>query len=301
MPHPEFGYLTDLKNILQDGEYVPNRTGVSTYRLLGLTQRYNFDSGFPLLTTKKVWFKGIVHELLWFLKGDTNIKYLVDNDINIWNDDAYRHYLLHMKLNSQRSLDKENFLEVIKEPSGSDAFLPGYRLGDLGPVYGKQWRNFNGVDQIKELINSLKNNPISRRHILSAWNPEDINDMALPPCHVLSQFTVTNGNKLWCQLYQRSCDMFLGVPFNIASYSLLTYMLAQVTGLKPGGLIWTGHDCHIYENHRDAVLEQVKRLPYDFPQLELNPSVLSIDDFKYEDIKVINYKSHDTIKANLVT
>mgnify|MGYP001604968569 FL=1 len=223
--HPEQQYLDSLRDILSDGEKVPNRTGVDTYRLLGLTHRYNFKDGFPLFTTKKVWMKGIVHELLWFLSGSTNIKYLVDNGVNIWNDDAYRYYKGHL----EEYLDKDTWLEKIKKDE--------INYGDLGPVYGKQWRCFEGgndvpgdpsvVDQIEKLTYSLKNNPTSRRHILTAWNPAEIEDMALPACHVLSQFTIMNGNKLWCQMYQRSCDMMLGVPFNVASYSLLTYMLAQ--------------------------------------------------------------------------
>jgi thymidylate synthase len=294
---PEVPYLNHLREILC-GELTENRTGVKTYRILGLQNRYAFNYGFPLFTTKKMYWKGIVHELLWFLKGDTNIKYLVDNKVNIWNDDAYRHYC---KIDGR--LSKEEFIQKAGEYNTEG----GYRYGDLGPIYGAQWRSYTTddrlfqVDQITELIHGLKTDPTSRRHIITAWNPGEINQMALPPCHVLAQFTVTYGNTLWCQMYQRSCDMFLGVPFNVASYSLLTYMLAHVTGLKPGGFIWTGHDCHIYENHKDAAIEQMKREVFQFPQLKINPSVKNLDDFRFEDFELVDYQSHETIKADLVT
>lgn len=298
--HPEYQYLNTLQEILDYGERVPNRTGVDTIRLLGVTHRYNFEDGFPLLTTKKVWFKGVAHELLWFLSGSTNIKYLVDNGVNIWNDDAYRHCIGQTTASNPPS--KEEWLERLK--SGET------NLGEIGPVYGKQWRRWqtNTIykdtvvvkDQVENLVHSLKNNPSSRRHILSAWNVADIELMGLPPCHVMSQYTISNG-KLWCHMYQRSCDMFLGVPFNIASYSLLTYMLAHVCGLEPGGFIWTGHDVHCYEPHISAIKEQLQRTPYEFPQLELNSEIKNIDDFKYGDFKIVGYKHHPPIKAPLIT
>lgn len=298
---PESEYLQDMGEIAWSGEQTENRTGVATLREIGLMHHYDFAYGFPLFTTKRVWFKGIVHELLWFLQGSTNIKYLVDNGVNIWNDDAYRFYRqkAYDSMGLPTTKTKEQWLDLVK--------MGAIGYGDLGPVYGVQWREWQTddrlfrVDQITELVHSLKNDPTSRRHILTSWNPGEINQMALPPCHVLAQFTIRKGNKLWCQMYQRSCDMFLGVPFNVASYSLLTHMLAQVTGLEPGGFIWTGHDCHVYENHKEAVLEQVKREPYPFPRLVLNPEIKNIDEFKFEDIKVEGYQCHETIKADLVT
>lgn len=303
--HPENQYLNALGMILEDGEEVSNRTDTSTYRLLGLNMRFDFKNGFPLLTTKKVWFKGIVHELLWFLKGDTNIKYLLDNNVNIWNEDCWK----YLKRTWNKDIKGEAFEDTkISTPEKwltlvKDLESPG-SLTDLGPVYGKQWKAWTSekpIDQITNLIHGLKTNPYSRRHILSAWNVADLEQMALPPCHLLSQFSIVDGDKLWCQLYQRSADMFLGVPFNIASYSLLTHMLAQVIGLKPGGFIWTGHDCHLYTSHVNAVLEQIKRVPKPFPSLVLNSNINNIDDFKYEDIQILNYDHHLDLKVNLVT
>lgn len=306
--HPEYQYLNTLQQLLTTGERVPNRTGVDTFRTLGVTHRYNFEDGFPLFTSKRVWWKGIAHELLWFLMGQSNIRYLVENDIHIWDDDAYRVYLQKAKeFNpAQKSRSKEWFLENVLAGSR----IHDYKFGDLGPVYGTQWREWRRSeeedagwthDQIRNLVHGLKNNPTSRRHIVSAWNVADIDDMGLPPCHVMSQYTIVDGNKLWCHMYQRSCDMFLGVPFNVASYSLLTYMLASVCGLAPGGLIHTMHDCHIYSNHVEAVAEQLNRKPNPFPQLELNPDVKDIDDFKFEHFKIVNYHPHATIKADLNT
>lgn len=311
--HPENQYLNALGMILEEGEEVSNRTEVSTYRLLGMNMRFDFKDGFPLLTTKKVWFKGIVHELLWFLQGNTNIKYLIDNGVNIWNDDCWKYLKRTWRKDVEGQAfedtevaDQAKWLQLVKS-SNAPQFLT-----ELGPVYGAQWRrwgigyrdlcgNEETIDQIARLIDGLNSNPYSRRHILSSWNVADLDQMALPPCHLLSQFSVTEDKKLWCQLYQRSADMFLGVPFNIASYSLLTYMLAQVTGLTPGGFIWTGHDCHIYTSHTKAVLEQIQRKPKPFSSLNLNTSITSIDDFKYEDIKIENYQYHEVIKASLVT
>jgi thymidylate synthase len=298
--HPESQYLQTLGFLTACGERVPNRTGVDTLRTLGVMHRYDFKYGFPLFTTKRVWMKGVTHELLWFLSGSTNIKYLVDNGVNIWNDDAYRHYLKQHStglVGPTSPFSKEEFIENVKTQKGTT-------LGQLGPVYGKQWRNYNGDqedgDQVIELIHNLRTNPSSRRHILNAWHPIEVNYCALPPCHVMSQYTIVKG-KLWCHMYQRSCDVFLGVPFNVASYSLLTYMLAQVCGLEPGGFIHTMHDCHIYENHIDAAKEQLTREPKPFPTLLLNPDVDNIDNFCYHDITLLNYDPHPTIKAELNT
>ena len=224
-------YLDLLRHILNDGEKKDDRTGVGTISLFGTQTRYSLSKGFPLVTTKKIHLKSIIYELLWFLKGDTNVKYLQEHGVRIWNEWA-----------------DEN--------------------GDLGPVYGKQWRNFNGVDQIKNVVDTLKNNPNSRRIIVSAWNPVDVDKMALPPCHTMFQFFVIN-NKLSCQLYQRSADCFLGVPFNIASYSLLTMMLAQVCNLELGDFIHTTGDTHIYLNHIDQVKLQLSREPYPLPKIKI--------------------------------
>lgn len=302
----ETQYLNTLRDVMQDGEKVPNRTGVDTYRLLGVTHRYNFKDGFPLFTTKKVYWKGVVHELLWFLRGDTNIKYLVDNNVNIWNDDAYRWYTKKVSEFGMSPLPKEEFIQLMKEPQASDAFISGYRLGDLGPVYGAQWRHWRDsigypIDQVQKLINDLKNNPSSRRHIISAWNAAEIEDMALPPCHVLSQFTVRSDGTLWCHMYQRSCDMLLGVPFNVASYSLLTYIIAHLAGLKPGGFIHTMHDCHIYENHLDACREQITRDTRSFPTLTIASSLQTLDQLSLESFSLDGYDPHPAIKAELVT
>ncbi|MFV0378195.1 MAG: thymidylate synthase [Mangrovibacterium sp.] len=259
-------YLDLLDHILKNGAGKKDRTGTGTISVFGHQMRFNLAEGFPVLTTKKLHLKSIVHELLWFLAGDTNIKYLTDNGVRIWNEWA-----------------DEN--------------------GDLGHVYGYQWRSWptpdgRHIDQITDVINSLKHNPDSRRHIVSAWNVGEIDQMALPPCHLLFQFYVADG-KLSCQLYQRSCDVFLGVPFNIASYALLTVMVAQVVGLKPGDFVWTGGDVHIYQNHLEQVKLQLGREPKALPQLTINPDVKSIFDFKYEDFELINYDAHPHIPGKV--
>ncbi len=254
-------YLDLLKNILENGQKKDDRTGTGTISIFGTQTRYNLNNGFPLLTTKKIHLKSIIYELLWFLQGDTNVKYLQENGVRIWNEWA-----------------DEN--------------------GDLGPVYGKQWRDFDGVDQITEVVNTLKTNPNSRRIIVSAWNPKDVNKMALPPCHTMFQFFVIN-NKLSCQLYQRSADCFLGVPFNIASYALLTMMMAQVCNLGLGDFIHTTGDTHIYLNHIDQVKLQLTREPYPLPKMELNKNIKSIFDFKYDDFNLIDYQCHPAIKAQV--
>ena len=283
-------YLDLCKTILEYGTKKEDRTGTGTISYFGYQMRFDLSKGFPLVTTKKVHLKSIIHELLWFISGSTNIKYLVDNDVKIWNDWPYD---IYKKSNEFQGETIEEFAKKIKE---SDEFAK--RWGNLGPVYGKQWRNFGGVDQIAELINQIKTNPTSRRLIVSAWNVPEIKDMALPPCHCFMQFYVNDG-KLSCQLYQRSADVFLGVPFNIASYALFTMMIAQVTGLKPGVFVHTLGDAHIYLNHLDQINLQLSREPRNLPTMKINPDVKSIFDFKYEDFKLENYNPHGIIKGKV--
>lgn len=257
-------YLDLLQHVLDNGTQKGDRTGTGTISTFGYQTRYDLSEGFPIVTTKKLHLKSIIHELLWFLKGDTNIKYLKENGVRIWDEWA-----------------DEN--------------------GDLGPVYGYQWRSWptpNGesIDQITNVIESIKNNPNSRRHMVSAWNPALVDDMALPPCHTMFQFYVADG-KLSCQLYQRSADSFLGVPFNIASYALLTMMMAQVTGLEPGEFIHTFGDLHIYNNHLEQVELQLTREPKKLPVMKINPEIKSLFDFKYEDFELVGYESHPHIKG----
>ena len=255
-----------LRHILEHGRPREDRTGTGTKSVFGYQMRFNLEDGFPVITTKKLHLKSIIHELLWFLAGDTNVKYLQDNGVRIWNEWA-----------------DEN--------------------GDLGHIYGYQWRSWptpegNSVDQITRLINEIKSNPISRRLIVSAWNVGDLDKMNLPPCHLLFQFYVNEG-RLSCQLYQRSADVFLGVPFNIASYALLTLMVAQVTGLKPGDFVHTFGDAHIYNNHLDQVSLQLSRSTFALPEMRINPEVKSIFDFKYDDFELVNYQSHPHIKGEV--
>jgi thymidylate synthase len=283
-------YLDLAKDILENGYERKDRTGVGTIGVFGRQLRFDLSKGFPLLTTKKLHLKSIIHELLWIISGATNIQYLKDNGVRIWDEWA----------------DKN---------------------GDLGPVYGHQWRNFGGgqkviinktrsvgastgigdaifvnsagVDQLAKLIDGLKNNPDSRRHIINAWNPEDIDKMALPPCHAFVQFNVRKGKFLDCQLYQRSADYFLGVPFNIASYSLLTMMIAQVVGLEPGEFVHTFGDVHIYKNHIDKIKQQIERDPKPLPRIKINTNVKNIEDFKYEDFELVDYNPHPAIRAEV--
>lgn len=256
-------YLDLLQDIMNNGVDKLDRTGVGTRSVFGRQMRFDLSKGFPLVTTKKVHLKSIIHELLWFIKGDTNIKYLQENGVRIWNEWA-----------------DEN--------------------GDLGPVYGAQWRNWNGegIDQLAEVIERLKTKPNDRRMIVSAWNPSQIGQMKLPPCHMMFQFYVADG-KLSCMLYQRSCDMFLGVPFNIASYALLTMMIAQVCGLKAGEFVHTLGDTHIYHNHFEQVREQLSRTPLPLPTMKINPSVKDINDFKYEDFELCGYESYGVLKGKV--
>ncbi|MBP6639400.1 MAG: thymidylate synthase [Bacteroidia bacterium] len=257
-------YLDLLHHVMENGTDKSDRTGTGTRSVFGYQMRFDLAKGFPLVTTKKVHLRSIIHELLWFLKGDSNIAYLKENNVSIWDEWA-------------------------------DA------NGDLGPVYGVQWRSWptpdgRKIDQISQLIDRIKNNPDSRRHIVSAWNVAEVDHMALPPCHALFQFYVANG-KLSCQLYQRSADLFLGVPFNIASYALLTMMVAQVCNLELGDFVHTFGDAHIYSNHFDQVRLQLSREPRPLPQMQLNSSVQSIFDFKFEDFEVVGYDPHPLIKA----
>tara|TARA_Y100000996_G_scaffold404469_1_gene378591 strand:+ start:1019 stop:1813 length:795 start_codon:yes stop_codon:yes gene_type:complete len=255
-----------LKHILKNGKKKSDRTGTGTLSVFGYQMRFDLTKGFPCLTTKKLHLRSIIHELLWFLKGESNIKYLKDNKVRIWDEWA----------------DEK---------------------GDLGPVYGVQWRkwkdkNGNSLDQIKNLIFDIKNNPHSRRHIVSAWNVGDLNNMALPPCHTMFQFYV-NENKLSCQLYQRSADVFLGVPFNIASYALLTMMISHVCGLKYGDFVHTFGDVHLYLNHLDQAKLQITRKPYDLPKMKINKKINDIFSFQYDDFELVDYKFHPHIKAEV--
>lgn len=359
-------YLDLLNDILENGvekesgrANMPNTIGLSYGHI-----RMDLQKGFPLLTTKKMFWKGIIHELLWFLRGDTNIKYLVDNNVNIWNDDAYKWYLkkYHKRAGwsgdfpAGEELSMEGFIDLIKNPHCNDKpVLPywtendgqRYTLGDLGKVYGYQWRNQNGVDQVRDVIEGLRNNPYSRYHIIDGWNKSDFKDMALPPCHLLYQFTVKpfsikdkvnwlNHNclmydeKPWTEemvkesgedcevcekygipkffldlnMYQRSCDVFLGVPFNLASMSLLLILISKISGMEPGVANWIGGNVHIYKPHIDSVKEQINRTPFDLPKLSVLKHIKTLDDIlslTIDDFDIINYKSHPKITAELFT
>lgn len=292
-------YLDLLSTILKDGVVRGDRTGTGTKGVFGYQMRFNLAEGFPLLTTKKVFLKGVIHELLWFLRGDTNIKYLVDNGVHIWDSDAFRYYNELCVKHGVLPVDLDTFLSA----AGVESPIEGYRFGDLNHVYGYQWRSWpkgNGevIDQIARVIETLKTNPTSRRMIVSAWNVADVEDMALPPCHTMFQFFVAEG-KLSCQLYQRSADTFLGVPFNIASYALLTMMIAKECGLEVGDFVHTLGDAHLYLNHLDQAHEQLGREPRALPRMVLNPDVKSIFDYKYEDFTLEGYDPHPAIKAPL--
>ena len=283
-------YLKLCKKVLKFGLRKTNRTGVDTISYFGYQMRFNLDLGFPLLTTKKVHFKSIVHELLWFLKGSTNIKYLVGNNVRIWNEWAFLNYKKTPNYNG------EDILEFAKKIKEDEEFAKKY--GELGPIYGKQWRDFNGFDQIKYIINEIKTNKESRRMIVSAWNPPELDKMVLPPCHVLMHFIVEN-DKLNLQLYQRSADIFLGLPFNIASYSLLLMIISKITNLKPGVFVHTIGDAHIYINHLNQIKKQLKRRPKKLPNITFTRDIKSIDDIKFDDFKLENYKPHPTIKGDV--
>jgi thymidylate synthase len=279
-----------IEDVLTLGLDKQDRTMTGTRSLFGYQMRFDLSEGFPLVTTKKVYHKAIVHELLWFIKGDTNIKYLVDNGVNIWNEWPYENFKKSADFNGETL---EVFVEKIKN---DDAFALKY--GDLGPVYGAQWRNFNGVDQLQWIIDTIKKTPDSRRMVLSAWNPAEISQMALPPCHTLIQFYVNQG-KLSLQLYQRSGDIFLGIPFNIASYALFLHMMAQVNNLEVGDFVHTIGDAHIYHNHMDQVKLQLTRTPYPLPKLKLNPAIKDLFAFTFDDITLENYVSHPKITGKV--
>ncbi len=285
-------YLDLCRYILDHGQKRQDRTGTGTISTFGYQMRFNLQDGFPLLTTKKVFYRGIFEELLWFLSGNTNIRPLVEKNVKIWNEWPYEAY---KKLPEFAGETQDEFIERIRT---DEVFAQKY--GDLGPVYGKQWRNFGGVDQISDLIEGIRKNPFSRRHMVVAYNPAEVKDMALPPCHSLFQFYVSaDGKKLSCQLYQRSGDLFLGVPFNIASYSLLLCMVAQVCGLEPYEFIHTFGDVHIYLDHLDQIHEQLERTPRKLPKLELNREITDIFDFKYEDISITGYDPWPAIKGKV--
>ena len=292
-------YLDLLYKIRHEGVVRDDRTGTGTKGIFGYQMRFNLADGFPLLTTKRVFMKGVIHELLWFLRGDTNIKYLVDNGVHIWDSDAYRYYNELCVKHGVLPVDMDTFLSA----AGVESPIEGYRFGDLNHVYGYQWRSWsrpNGehIDQIKQVIETIKSNPSSRRMIVSAWNVADVEYMALPPCHTMFQLFVAEG-KLSCQLYQRSGDTFLGVPFNIASYALLTMMVAKECGLQPGEFIHTLGDAHLYLNHLEQADEQLSREPRKLPTLKLNPDVKSIFDYTYEDFELCDYNPYPAIKAPL--
>jgi thymidylate synthase len=292
-------YLDLLNTILSEGVVRGDRTGTGTKGVFGYQMRFNLAEGFPLLTTKKVFLKGVIHELLWFLRGDTNIKYLVDNGVHIWDSDAFRYYNELCVKHGVLPVDLDTFLSA----AGVESPIEGYRFGDLNHVYGYQWRSWpkgNGevIDQITRLLETLKTNPTSRRMIVSAWNVADVEDMALPPCHTMFQFFVAEG-KLSCQLYQRSADTFLGVPFNIASYALLTMMIAKECGLELGDFVHTLGDAHLYLNHLEQAHEQLSREPRALPRMVLNPEVKSIFDYTYDDFTLEGYDPHPAIKAPL--
>tara|TARA_R110002072_G_scaffold19826_5_gene73052 strand:- start:1080 stop:1985 length:906 start_codon:yes stop_codon:yes gene_type:complete len=290
-----------MKRVLEEGTEKGDRTGTGTKSVFGHQMRFNLEEGFPLVTTKKVHLKSIIHELLWFLQGDTNIQNLVKNGVNIWNEWPYQSYLkqnnLEEKFPKYSEEWKENLKVFISNIKDNDDFAEKY--GELGPVYGRQWRNFEGIDQIHQLIQDIKTNPNSRRLLVSAWNPKEIPVMAksgLPPCHTLFQFYVAEG-KLSCQLYQRSADIFLGVPFNIASYALLTMMVAQVCNLGYGDFVHTLGDAHLYNNHLEQTKEQLSRELRSLPRMKINPEVKDIFSFKFEDFELLDYHPHPPIRA----
>lgn len=305
--HPEYQYLDLLEDIMENGTWkISHSTGVKLKSVFGRQIRFDLSQGFPLLTTKKTFMRGITHELIWFLSGSSNIKYLVENNVHIWDEWAYKKYQWAIESGKAKKMSYEDFMEKIQNDK---KFLK--KWGELGPVYGVQWRKWPAgkkktVDQLGWAIEKIKKYPQKKHYIISAWNAGCIYEMSgsrgasmvIAPCHTMFHINIT-GDKLSLLLYQRSADMFLGVPFNIASYSLLTLMLAQVTGYKPGEFIHTFGDAHIYENHFDQVKEQLKRTPKVFPKIKLNPKIKNIDDFKFEDIEVSGYDPHPPIKGEI--
>jgi thymidylate synthase len=291
-------YLDLLQRILDEGVDKADRTGVGTRSIFGHQMRFDLAQGFPLLTTKKVNFPAVVHELLWIVAGDTNIRYLVRNNVNIWNEWPFQAWLEAEGLAAQfpkyTPAWSGKMKEFVAKVRDDEAFAT--RWGDLGPVYGAQWRNFHGRDQLAEVVDGIRRNPDSRRLIVSAWNPPQLEAMALPPCHVLFQFYVAQG-KLSLQMYQRSCDVFLGVPFNIASYALLAHLVAHVTGLQPGHFVHTLGDAHLYRNHLDQARLQLTREPRPLPRVGLDPAVKSLEAFRPEHIQLQGYDPHPWIPA----
>lgn len=314
MQHPDTVYLQLLQHILNNGLEKGDRTGTGTISTFGYQMRFNLSEGFPLLTTKRIPFRLIASELLWFIKGDTNIKYLLEHNNHIWDEWAFKKWVESddyegpdMTDFGRRAARDEEFAKVLNEQMKifNDKILTdddfAKKFGDLGPVYGKQWRSWPNeqgetIDQLANVINQIKKNPDSRRLIVSAWNPAEVDDMALPPCHTLFQFYVADG-KLSCQLYQRSADVFLGVPFNIASYALLTHLIAHECGLEVGDFVHTFGDVHIYSNHIEQVKEQLSRTPKALPKLVIKAENKSIFDIDMEDIAIEGYDPHPTIKA----
>jgi len=305
--HVDREYLKLIEHIMENGTIKTDRTGTGTKSVFGYQMRFNLSEGFPLLTTKKVPMKSIIHELLWFMRGDSNLKYLADNNVHIWDEWPYKAYLQRNNLPIPEINGEEwknGMAEFVEKIKSDEEFAKEY--GNLGPIYGYQWRNWpapNGehIDQLQKVIDTLKKSPDSRRIIVSAWNVADIDEMAkagLPPCHCLFQFYVADG-KLSCQLYQRSCDTFLGVPFNIASYALLTMIIAQITGLEVGEFIWTGGDTHLYLNHMEQVQTQLSRKDdiRPMPTMKINKEKKNLEDFTIDDFELIDYNPHDSIKA----
>ncbi len=314
--HVDESYLDLLEHIIKNGAIKTDRTGTGTKSIFGYQMRFNLADGFPLLTTKKVPIKSLTHELLWFMRGDTNLKYLVDNNVHLWDEWPYKAYLIRNKINVPKTGSEEwntgikEFVEKIKR---DENFAKDY--GNLGPIYGYQWRNWPAyaeataskpahkyhIDQLANVIGEIKKNPDSRRLIVSAWNVADIDEMAkagLPPCHSFFQFYVVN-KKLSCQLYQRSCDTFLGIPLNIASYSLLTMIIAQICELELGEFVWTGGDVHLYLNHLEQAKLQLSRRNdiRPLPRMKINPKKMKVEDFMIDDFELVDYNPHEVIKA----
>lgn len=305
--HVDEQYLDLLQKLLDEGNEKTDRTGTGTKSFLGYQMRFNLEDGFPLLTTKKVPIKAIIHELLWFMRGDTNLKYLADNNVHIWDEWPYKAYLKKNNLPIPEINGEEwktGMAEFVEKIKSDETFAK--ENGNLGPIYGYQWRSWptpNGghIDQLAKVIEQIKNTPDSRRMIISAWNVANIDEMAiagLPPCHTMFQFYVNDG-KLSCQLYQRSCDTFLGVPFNIASYSIFTMIMAQICGLKAGEFVWTGGDVHLYKNHTEQAKLQLSRRNdiRALPKMKINPAKNKIEDFTIEDFELVDYNPHEAIKA----
>lgn len=288
-------YLDLCRLVLEKGNLKTDRTNTGTLSYFGHQMRYDLSEGFPLLTTKKVYLPAIIHELLWFVKGDTNIQYLTKNNVKIWNEWPYEAF------KKSSDYQGETLEEYVEKVNNDNQFALKY--GNLGPVYGHQWRAFDGpngihVDQLQNVIDQIKNNPSSRRLIVNAWNPSVIDQMALPPCHMMFQFYVNDG-KLSCMLYQRSADIFLGVPFNIASYALLTMMIAKITNLELGEFVHTVGDAHIYSNHFEQINKQLSREPRELPQMIIHGNQKNIEDFKFEDFELVNYNPHKGIKGKV--